>query len=160
MSNDLMDTMNRFFNSIEGSFVGYDNAFRHLENAAYSYPSQRSSGYPPYNILKDGDDVRIEIAVAGFDEDEINIYYENGELRVTGEKKETEERKDFLFKGIANRAFERRFTLADTVIIDGASLENGILKVHMHNELPENKRARTIEIGQEPTKTKEKLLQE
>ena len=111
-----------------------------------------SNGYPPYNIESLGEDhYRITMAVAGFSRDELDIVSEQNTLTVSGSKAETVEDNDddreFLYRGIANRSFERRFQLADHVKVAGADLENGLLHVELQRELPERMKPRKIEIG-------------
>jgi len=128
--------------------IGFDRMADMLSNA------QRvdSNGYPPYNIESLGEDrYRITMAVAGFSRDELDIISEQNTLTVSGSKAETVEDDDddreFLYRGIANRSFERRFQLADHVKVAGADLENGLLHVELQRELPERMKPRKIEIG-------------
>jgi molecular chaperone IbpA len=110
-----------------------------------------SNGYPPYNVESLGEDrYRITMAVAGFSEDELDITSEQNTLTISGSKNEERDSNDdreFLYRGIATRSFERRFQLADHVKVDGASLENGLLHIDMVRELPERMKPRKIEIG-------------
>src|SRR6185437_12476268 len=114
-------------------------------------------GYPPYNIERTGDnDYRISIAVAGFGENELSIESKENTLTVKGEKQVKEEQNgEVLYQGIAARAFERAFQLADYVQVKGASLENGLLHVDLVREIPEAKKPRQIAIGGEKPKTVE-----
>ncbi|MDZ7789789.1 MAG: Hsp20 family protein [Xanthomonadales bacterium] len=128
--------------------IGFDRMADMLSNA------QRvdSNGYPPYNIESLGEDrYRITMAVAGFSRDELDIISEQNTLTVSGNKAETVEDNDddreFLYRGIANRSFERRFQLADHVKVAGADLENGLLHIDLQRELPERMKPRQIEIG-------------
>ncbi len=128
--------------------IGFDRLADMLSNA------QRvdSNGYPPYNIESLGEDrYRITMAVAGFSSDELDIVSEQNTLTVSGSKNETErsadDKGDFLYRGIANRSFERRFQLADHVKVAGADLENGLLHIELQRELPEQMKPRKIEIG-------------
>jgi len=108
-----------------------------------------NNAYPPYNIEKTGDDAyRITIAVAGFREEELDITQHASVLTVTGKAKTVDEGKTYLHRGIAGRAFQRRFELADFVRVTGAALENGLLHVELVREVPEAQRPRRIEIGQ------------
>ena len=110
----------------------------------------RAPGYPPYNIERTGDnEYRVTVAVAGFSEPELSIVAKENTLTIRGEKnaKEEEKRGDVLYQGIAARAFERVFQLADFVQVKGAKLENGLLHVDLVREIPEAKKPRTIPIG-------------
>ncbi len=128
--------------------VGFDQLADLIDRVFTSDVSQ--PGYPPYNIEKTADDAyRISIAVAGFSEDELAVEVKDNTLIVTGRKAETEEEKNrtFLHRGIATRAFERRFTLADHVRVIGATLENGMLHIDLRREIPEALKPRRIEIN-------------
>lgn len=103
--------------------------------------------YPPYNIEKTGEDAwRISIAVAGFSDSDLNVELRDNQLIVTAKKVEEEEGRTFLHRGIATRAFERRFTLADHVRVTGASHVNGMLHIDLVREVPEEMKPRQIEI--------------
>jgi molecular chaperone IbpA len=130
------------------STVGFDRMFNLIDSLGGAENSAQS--YPPYNIERTGENAyRVTMAVAGFGEDDINIESKENTLTVKGEKKgETEEKEDqFLYRGIAARAFERRFQLADHVEVTGASLENGLLHVDLKREIPEAMKPRTIAIN-------------
>ncbi len=130
------------------STVGFDRFANILDNVLSSDTSQ--SGYPPYNIEKiDEDAYRITIAVAGFSDDELNIETREGQLVISGKKVETKEDKDvnYLHRGIATRAFEKRFQLADHVRATAATTENGLLHVDLVREVPEALKPRKIEIS-------------
>ena len=127
------------------STVGFDRLFSLLDQFADAAPS---NGYPPYNIERTGDnDYRISIAVAGFAESDLNIEVKENELTVRGERQTSESKGEVLHQGIAARAFERRFQLADYVLVKGANLENGLLHIDLVREVPEAKKPRTIAIG-------------
>ena len=111
-------------------------------------PKSAQNTYPPYNIEKTGENgYRITLAVAGFAEDELTIEAKEGQLVVTGRKAETEEKATVLHRGIATRAFERRFQLADHVRAVEAVTENGLLHIDLVREVPEALKPRKIEIG-------------
>ncbi|WP_226581512.1 Hsp20 family protein [Acuticoccus sediminis] len=133
------------------STVGFDRLFSMLDNAASGNQTQT---YPPYNIERTADDeYRITMAVAGFTEDELIVEVKENSLTVTGQKTEAESDNDkFLYRGIAARAFERRFQLADHVHVTGASMDHGLLHVSLKREVPEAKKPRTIAIenGKQP----------
>jgi molecular chaperone IbpA len=123
--------------------VGFDRVFDMLDSVV----SQGSQGYPPYNIEKSGDDTyRIVMAVAGFSEAELSITQKEEELLVTGKSQPGAEEKEYLYRGIAAREFERRFQLADHVKVVGAGLANGLLTIELRREIPEEKKARAIRI--------------
>ncbi len=128
--------------------VGFDRVFDMLDTMA-SQVNGTSPGYPPYNIEKTGDDTyRIVMAVAGFSEAELNITQKEGELLVTGQTQPNAEAdKEYLYRGIAGRNFERHFQLADHVKVTGAQLANGLLTIDLQRELPEEKRPRAIPIA-------------
>jgi molecular chaperone IbpA len=126
--------------------IGYDR-LASLMNAASRI--EQGGGFPPYNIQKAGEDrYRITMAVAGFSEGDLDITTENNKLVVTGNRPEEEEGEDkaFLYRGIATRAFERRFNLAEHVRVTGARLLNGLLHIELEREIPEAMKPRTIEI--------------
>jgi molecular chaperone IbpA len=103
--------------------------------------------YPPYNIEHASEnDYRISMAVAGFSEDDLDIEVKEHTLSIRGEKRAEQENSTFLHRGIAARSFERRFQLADYVVVRGATLENGLLHIDLVRELPETMKPRTIEI--------------
>ena len=126
------------------STIGFDRLASMLDDlSAFEAPA-----YPPYNIEKLGEDeYRITMAVAGFSEDDLNIELKHNTLTISGKKTErSENRGEVLHQGIASRAFERRFQLADFVEVRGASLENGLLHVTLKREVPEAMKPRTIAI--------------
>ena len=128
------------------STVGFDRLFSLLDNAAGLEAA--APGYPPYNIERtDENAYRISIAVAGFGENELSIEVKESALTVRGEKVAEEKKSEVLHQGIAARAFERRFQLADHVQVTGASLENGLLHIDLVREVPEAKKPRSIPIG-------------
>jgi len=127
------------------STVGFDRLANILDNVTRT---DGGSTYPPYNIEKTGEDAyRITIAVAGFAEDELTIEARDGQLVIAGKKAETQEDPNFLHRGIATRAFEKRFQLADHVRATDAVTENGLLHVDLVRELPEALKPRKIEIA-------------
>ena len=133
------------FSPLYRSTVGFDSVTRLLESALRADEGQ--SSYPPYNIEKTGENAyRITMAVAGFGENDITITAQDNSLVVTGKIAKTEEEKKFLHRGIAGRAFERRFELAEHIRVSGASLVNGLLHVDLVKEVPEAKKPRTVKI--------------
>jgi molecular chaperone IbpA len=128
------------------STVGFDRMMRLLDAAGRVDESALT--YPPYNIEKTGEDsYRVTMAVAGFSQDELNITVQEGVLTVTGKAVKEEEPKQFLHRGIARRAFERRFELADHIQVRGAKLTNGLLHIDLVREVPEAMKPRSIKIG-------------
>ncbi|MFD1703715.1 Hsp20 family protein [Methylopila henanensis] len=128
------------------STVGFDRLFSLLDNVAGG--AEAAPGYPPYNIERTAENAyRITVAVAGFAEQDLTIEVKENALSVRGEKQAEERKGEVLHQGIAARAFERRFQLADHVQVTGASLENGLLHVELVREVPEAKKPRTIAIN-------------
>ena len=132
------------------STVGFDRLFSMLDGF------DTAPGYPPYNIERTGEnDYRISVAVAGFGESELSIEAKENTLTIKGEKQVKEDKNgEVLYQGIAARAFERVFQLADYVVVKGASLENGLLHVDLVREIPEAKKPRQIAIGNGQAKPK------
>lgn len=127
------------------SSIGFDRLGSLLDSALRS--EQGSPGYPPYDIeVLEEDRYAITLAVAGFDRSELDIQVEKGVLTVRGRKGETPAERKFLYQGIANRAFERKFNLADHVEVTGAALNNGLLTISLKREIPEAMKTRTIAI--------------
>jgi molecular chaperone IbpA len=126
------------------STVGFDRLAQLLDNAgSFEVPA-----YPPYNIERVSDDeYRVTMAVAGFGQDDITVEVKQNTLTVSGRKADkTESTAEFLHQGIAQRAFERRFQLADYVQVEGAELDNGLLHISLKREIPEAMKPRTIAI--------------
>lgn len=127
--------------------VGFDRLANMIDQASRLDGSQ---GYPPYNIERVADDAfAIEIAVAGFTEADLDIETREGLLTIAGKRGESEDAdgRNFLHRGIAQRSFIRRFQLADHVIVTSATLAHGVLRIDLVREIPEEKKARRIEIG-------------
>ena len=139
------------FTPLYRSAVGFDRLAGLLESAART---SQENGWPPYNIETTGENAyRIEIAVAGFKPDELNIEVKENLLTVTGRKTANDdggEQRNFLHRGLAERDFERRFQLADYVVVKAADLINGLLSIDLERELPEALKPRRIEIGTGP----------
>ncbi|WP_312531423.1 Hsp20 family protein [Paracoccus sp. (in: a-proteobacteria)] len=135
--------------------VGFDRMADVLDRALASDLSQHS--YPPYNIEKTGENSYcISIAVAGFSADELSVEVRDGAVIITGRKATEDEGRSFLHRGIATRAFERKFTLADHVRVEGASHQDGMLNIDLRREIPEALKPRQIEISKS-SKAVEKL---
>jgi molecular chaperone IbpA len=129
------------------STVGFDRLFSLLDQA----PGDAAAGYPPYNIERTGENAyRISVAVSGFAQNELSIVAKENTLTIKGEKTandNVENKPEVLYRGIAARAFERVFQLADFVLVKNASLENGLLHVDLVREIPEAKKPRQIPIN-------------
>lgn len=136
------------FSPLYRSSIGFDRLASLLDNALRT--DNGSGGYPPYNIEVLGDNkYGITLAVAGFDRNELEIQVEQGVLTVRGRKAANDDtQRKFLYQGIANRAFERKFNLADHVHVTGADLNNGMLTVSLVKEIPEAAKPRRVEIQQ------------
>lgn len=145
------------FSPLYRSFVGFDRMAGLIDAASQNLDN--GSSFPPYNVAQiDEDTYRIELAVAGFSDNDIEIESHENVLTVTGKKTpaaDNDEAKQYLHRGIAERGFERRFQLADHVFVTGAELTNGLLVIALKRELPEALKPRKIAIG---TKGDEKLI--
>ena len=129
------------------STVGFDRLFDMLEN---SNMGQTQENYPPFDLIRKGEnDYCIQLAVAGFKPEEIDITAQQNVLIVTGRKSEegAEKDGDFIYRGIANRSFERRFALADHIQVRGADLKDGMLAIELVREIPEAMKPRKIAVG-------------
>ena len=129
------------------STVGFDRLFDMLENNGLASGGEN---YPPFDLIRTGEnDYRIELAVAGFKPDEIDITAQQNVLVVTGKKKEESDEKgsDYIYRGIATRSFERRFALADHIQVRGADMKDGLLSIELVREIPEAMTPRKIDIG-------------
>lgn len=143
--------------------VGYEDMFSRLESFVNDAEKTATSmGYPPYDILKvDDNHYLIQMAVAGFGKQEIDVVLEDGKLIIQGNASSDEDEPEILWKGISNRAFTRTFTLADTIEINNAELVNGMLKIWLENIIPEHKKPKKIDIkSPEETTSKEEFLTE
>ena len=154
-------TLGRFsFGPLHQSTLGFDKFFDDVEKLLSMDVQKSISNFPPHNIIK-VDDTRyvVELAVAGFSKDEIDISVNQGLLTVKGEK-ENEAEVQYLHKGIGTRSFTKTLTIADTIEVKGAEFKDGILRIGLENIIPENKKARKIEIGESLKEFKPQLLQE
>ena len=132
------------FNQLTPYAVGYDRIFDHLNN--YVSNNVTSTGFPPYNIRKEGDyNYVIEMALAGFSKKDIEIEVADGTLTIRSTK-ENEENEDTIHRGISYRKFNRKFTMADDIIVNDASLDNGMLQINLERIVPEEKKPRLIEV--------------
>jgi|TARA_A100001388_G_scaffold241737_1_gene198177 molecular chaperone IbpA len=145
-------------------FVGFDRLWREIDRLDRTDAFAKPQSYPPYNIRKHEDDetYSIELAVAGFKEQDINVVLEDSKLTVQGEIKETDGG-NLLHKGIALRAFTRQFTLSDTIKVEGAELKDGLLVIQLKEIIPDHKKPRQIPVtsgGKIPEAKKELLTEE
>ena len=132
------------FSPLYRSVVGFDRLADLLDAAT----SESSTGYPPYNIERlDENSYRVEIAVAGFRADELDIQVKENLLTVSGRKAANDEARTFLHRGLAERNFDRKFQLADYVVVTDANLADGLLSIALKRELPEALKPRRVEIG-------------
>jgi molecular chaperone IbpA len=139
------------FSPLYRSAVGFDRLASLLDSAA---AQDSQAGYPPYNIERVGDDAyRVEIAVAGFRPDELTLEVKENLLTVTGRKAANDDTRKFLHRGLAERNFERRFQLADYVVVTAADLSDGLLSISLERQLPEALKPRTIKINTAPAES-------
>jgi molecular chaperone IbpA len=142
------------FKDFDKLYVGFDDQFNKMakihDDLTKSIPNS-----PPYNIKKTGDNTYvIEVAVAGFGKQDIEIELDNGKMIIKGNVQNTEEEENFLFKGIANRAFTRTFALEDQIEVKDAEMFNGMLKVFLERIIPEHKKPKKIEVKDSEVKAK------
>ena len=139
--------MTFFSTPMARQFVGFDTLFEELNAVA----DRKEPNYPAYNIVKDDEEhYRVEVALAGFSDDEINIQTEKGILTI--EAKKAEERGNYIHQGIAKRAFSKMFRLAEYMKVDNAQLVDGILTVFLYREVPEADRPKQISINSKTKK--------
>ena len=132
------------FSPLFRTAIGFDRLARQLENARNLGDAQ---SYPPYNIEKTGEDTYVlTMAVAGFGPGDIDVVARENVLTVAGRAPQAEEGRSFLYRGIAGRAFERRFVLADHIVVEGAQLENGLLQLSLKRVVPEALKPRRIAV--------------
>jgi len=128
-------------------FIGFDSILNKLNHSSQT----NISNYPPYNLIKTGDDTfLIELAVAGFDEEDFDIELHDGILTIKADVGEIESSINYLHKGIAARNFVRKFTLVNTIEVTGVSLRQGMLTVQLHNVIPEERKPKKIPISNKP----------
>ena len=137
---------NLAFNFPRDTLLGFDQLFNTLTEI--NPDVARGSGYPPYNVIKKDDGhFLIEIAVAGFSKHDIDLTLEGGVLTVTGNKKTGTDKREYTHRGISARGFERAFTLADTIKVIGADIVDGLLIIILENNIPEEDKPQTINLG-------------
>ena len=149
------------FGTLAHTTLGFERFFDDVERLLASDVAKVSSSFPPHNILKlDESRYVVELAVAGFSKDEIDITVEDGSLTVKGERKEKDADVQYLHRGIGTRSFTKTLTVADTIEVKGAEFKDGILRIGLENIIPEHKKPRKIEIGNSLKEFKPQLLQE
>jgi molecular chaperone IbpA len=134
------------------TFIGLDNFADLINNASHDI---KNAGYPPYNVELTGENTyQITMALAGFSRNNITVEIDDRKLRVVGKHPnakntdgESQDKRNFLHKGIAERDFERTFQLGDHIKVSGANMENGMLAITLERETPESKKPRTVDIG-------------
>ena len=148
------------FTALYPQFVGFDNIFNELERLVDGTAPTRNTSFPPHNIIKlDDNKYVVEMAVAGFGQDEVDVEIHDGTLIVKGEKKDQAE-VDYLYRGIATRSFTKSIRLNDSIEVRGAQFKDGILKIALENIIPEHKKPRKVEFSKELNFNNPKLLQE
>ena len=134
-----------FFNRLRPFTIGFDEIFDTFETLSTS--NTFSNSYPPYDIVKVDDyKYNVELAVAGFSKDDIQVDYADNTLTIESKKETKEEEDKFIHKGISKRYFKRSFTIADDVVVNGAELKDGLLTIELEKILPEGKKPKTIQI--------------
>lgn len=138
--------MTRQMDALSRALIGFDSMFNTLERR---YANQLTSNYPPYNVEKVTDDLYdISIAVTGFDRDEIEVEIEQSQLTIRGVKRKQDDQmeRQFLYRGLAMRDFETAFALADHMKVSRAEMRNGLLKISIEREIPEEAKPRLIDV--------------
>lgn len=132
------------FHKLRPFSVGFDNIFDQFDRLL----DTPAPSYPPYNLIKskDGDNYKIQIALAGFDKSDVDVEVKENTLTVKSKKDTVESDDEFLYKGISTRSFERSWTLADDMKVHGAKFENGLLEISLERIIPEEKKPKTIDI--------------
>ena len=146
VTSNTLSLFNENFNKLTPYAVGFDRMFDNLNR--YVDNNQQSQGFPPYNIRKEGDyNYAIEMALAGFGKKDIEIEVKDGTLAVRSTKEnETDTDDNQLYRGISYRKFDRKFTLSEDIVVQEASLENGMLTILLERIVPEEKKPRVIEV--------------
>ena len=134
------------WNDLRPYAVGFDSLFDHFNNTL-EYTVKQQTSYPPYNINKIDDlNYQVEMALAGFGKDDIEIKYSDNQLTIKSVESDDKDEKDVIHRGISKRKFSRSFTLAEDIKVNGAELKDGMLLVELEKIVPEEKRPRTIDI--------------
>ena len=139
---------------ILGFSVGFDSMFDRWESV-FDFNTANNTNYPPYNIRREGDEKYfIELAIAGLNEDDLEVSLQSQVLNIRSKKESNQEPEDnYVHRGIAKRQFEREFTLSDDIVVKGCDLTNGMLTIELERIIPEEKRARLIPIGKNKVKS-------
>ena len=149
------------FGPLVHTSLGFERLFDDIEKLLNMDSAKITQSFPPHNIIKlDDTHYVVELAVAGFSKDEIEITSEDGTLTIKGERKDKDVDVTYLHRGIGTRSFTKTLTIAETVEVKGAEFKDGILRVGLENIIPEHKKPRKIEIGNELKEFKLQLLQE
>jgi len=149
------------FGPLTTSTLGFERFFDDVEKLLASDAHKVTSTFPPHNILKlDENRYVVELAVAGFSKEEIDIQVADGTLTIKGEKKEKIDDSKYIHRGIGTRSFTKQLTVAETIEVKGAEFKDGILRIGLENIIPEHKKPRKIEIGTDLKEFKQQLLQE
>lgn len=130
------------FNKLRPFSVGFDDIFNQFDRML----DTPTPSYPPYNLIKDGDNYKIQLALAGWSKDNVDIEVKENTLTVKSKKDLVENEQEHLYKGISTRAFERSWTLSDEMKVQGAKFENGLLEISLERIVPEEKKPRQISI--------------
>tara|TARA_X000000950_G_C13894044_1_gene652063 strand:+ start:352 stop:774 length:423 start_codon:yes stop_codon:yes gene_type:complete len=134
-----------FLNRLRPFTIGFDDIFNTFETLSTS--NNFSSTYPPYDIVKIDDyKYNVELAVAGFSKNDIQVDYADNTLTIESKKEKEAEEENFIHKGISKRYFKKSFTIADDVVVNGAELKDGLLTIELEKILPEGKKPKTIKI--------------
>ena len=145
VTDNTLSLFNENFNKLTPYAVGFDRMFDNLNR--YVDNNQQSHGFPPYNIRKEGDyNYVIEMALAGFGKKDIEIEVSDGTLSVRSTKENETDNDSQLYRGISFRKFDRKFTLSEDIVVQDASLENGMLTINLERIVPEEKKPRLIEV--------------
>lgn len=150
----MTSTMFQQLNKFDPYFVGFDKLFNQLN--AFETNPVTGGNYPPYNIIKTDENYTIELAVAGFNKDEIEIIHEPEHNRLVVKWSNDRDDVDYLHQGIASRTFNRTWTVSDTIIVKNADLSGGILRIDLEDVIPEEKRPKVISIGNGKSKVESK----
>jgi len=157
-----MTLASRFsFTPLYHSTLGFENLFNEVEKMLSTTELKSNTSFPPHNIVKvDEYHYVVELAVAGYSKDEIDITVDDGHLIIKGNKEDKEKEINYLHKGIGLRSFTKTLKIADTVEVRGAEYKDGILRIGLENVIPENKKPRKIQIDKELKLHKQELLKE
>jgi molecular chaperone IbpA len=150
------------FGPLHHSTLGFDRFFKDFEDIIESNFQKTGSGFPPHNIIKVSDTIYlIDLAIAGFSRNEIDITVNDGYLIIKGNKEETNTKIEYLHKGIGTRSFTKTVRISDTLEVTGAEFTDGILRIGLENIIPDHKKPKKVVITDSmETKSKSQLLQE